>query len=67
MEKESQDTRQSFICFKCKEKNYYDTNDYLKNSNELLMEWKTIGSKTKEVIIICRICSCKNKVNIIYY
>jgi hypothetical protein len=53
----------SFICYNCKEKNYFDKNDYIsKDRAELLM--KKGGSKAIEVSIECKSCREINNVTI---
>jgi hypothetical protein len=55
----------SFICYNCKEKNYFDKTDYIsKDKAELHME--TGGSKAIEVSIECKSCRENNNVLIEY-
>ena len=53
----------SFICYNCKEKNYFDKTDYIsKDKAELQM--KTGGSKGMDVSIECKSCREINNVTI---
>jgi len=55
----------SFICYNCKEKNYFDKTDYIsKDKAELLM--KTGGSTAIDVSIECKSCRETNNVQIEY-
>jgi hypothetical protein len=55
----------SFICYNCKEKNYFDKTDYIsKDKDEPLM--KTGGSKAIDVSIECKSCREINNISIEY-
>jgi hypothetical protein len=55
----------SFICYNCKEKNYFDKTDYI-NKDKAEMQMKTSGSKSIDVSIECKICREINNVPIEY-
>ena len=57
----------SFICYNCKEKNFFDKTDYLsKTQADSNMKMKTGTSKVKEVSIECKSCRESNNVPIEY-
>jgi hypothetical protein len=53
----------SFICYNCKEKNYFDKNDYISKDKAALLQ-KTGGSKAIDVSIECKSCREINNVTI---
>lgn len=57
----NKDERPSFICFNCKQENFYTPSDYIdkKKGKELLMEM--LNYKTKKVLIPCNNEKCKNQ------
>jgi hypothetical protein len=63
---ENEDNKPNFVCYNCKQKNYYNPSDYAdrKEGKQLLMEMLTY--KTKQVIINCRNPKCRsqNKVTV---
>jgi hypothetical protein len=57
----------SFICYNCKEKNFFDKTDYLvKNQAVSDTKMRTGASKVKEVSIECKSCRETNNVLIEY-
>lgn len=68
MAQENQDDRPSFVCFNCKQENFYTPSDFTdrQKGKELLMEMLTY--KTKQVIISCsnQKCRSQNTITITY-
>ena len=58
---ETKDDRPSFICFNCKQENFYTLSDYIdkEKGKTLLMEMLTY--KTKKVVIPCSNEKCRNQ------
>jgi hypothetical protein len=57
----------SFVCYNCKEKNFFDETDYIsKNEAESAAKIGTGTSKVKEVSIECKSCRESNNVSIEY-
>ncbi|HWY12613.1 MAG TPA: hypothetical protein VN026_14870 [Bacteroidia bacterium] len=55
-----------FLCYSCRKENFIKRSDYIgKNEDYFLEVAGTVPSK--DVIIPCRHCNDKNKVNIPYY
>jgi hypothetical protein len=66
MGKESEKSS-SFICYNCKERNFFDKSEYAgKYEAEILLEMKTGTSRIKEVSIECKSCREINSVKIEY-
>jgi hypothetical protein len=57
----------SFLCYNCKEKNFFDKSDYIRNElTETGNNLKSGTSKVKEVSIECKSCREINNVRIEY-
>jgi len=57
----------SFVCYNCKEKNFFDKSDYTgKNEAGIPLEMKTGISRIKEISIECKSCREINSVKIEY-
>lgn len=57
----------SFICYNCKEKNYFDKSEYLsKNESEKPLDTGRSTTKIKEVSIECKSCREMNNITVEY-
>ena len=67
MEKQEAESLSSFICYNCKEKNYFNKADYIGRSEaEKASEMNKGALKVKEVSIECKSCREVNNINIEY-